>query len=68
MSDQKSPLKSKTNWVQVPFIAALAGVFSIPGVEKMLCSNGKFVLAAQIILTLMARNLRSNIKLKRDSE
>lgn len=61
----KHAAKSKTNIVQLPFIALLASTLAIPEVQHMICNNGQLVLGAQIILTLLARNIRGGLTFRR---
>jgi len=61
----KSPLKSKTNLIQIPFVGILVGAMADPMIQELICTKGKFIVAAQVILTLIARNLKSDIKFKK---
>lgn len=65
---RKSPLKSKTNWVQLPFVGLLMAAVSMPDVERLICQDGKLILGVQILLTLIARNLGSNIRMRGEKE
>lgn len=60
----KSPLKSKTNWAQLPFVGLLMAALAMPEFQRFLCEDGKIVMGVQIILTLIARNVGSNINIR----
>ncbi len=59
-------LKSKTNWVQAPLIVVLVSALEYPEVQKIICEDGHFVLAGQVILTLVARNMFGGLRFKKD--
>lgn len=60
----KNPLLSKTNWVQAVFLGLLCAEVAMPELQGALCKDGKLVMGAQILLTLLARNVSSNISVK----
>ena len=61
----KHPLKSKTNWAQVPFIALFLASFKYPEIRKAFCEKGDIILLVQVGLTIFARNYMSNLTFKR---
>lgn len=66
MEMKKSPLKSKTNLVQMPFGVMLISSLMVPEVRELLCKDGSVIMSIQLALTLVARNYKSNISVKKD--
>ena len=61
----KHCLKCKTNWAQLPFVALVVAALAYPGVQEMVCKDGHFIMGAQICVTLLARNLWSNVRVRK---
>ena len=63
---KKHVLKSKTNWVQIPF-AGLAGIcMAYPEAKELICGNASSVIALHAVMTIIARNVGSNVRIKSD--
>ena len=58
----KRPWQSKTNLVQ---LAAVLAVLTIPEVRRFVCDDPRFAVGVQALLTIFARNWRSDIAVKR---
>lgn len=61
----KNPFLSKTNWVQAIFLGLLTAEIAFPELQGSLCKDGKLVMALQIFMTLVARNMASNIAVRK---
>lgn len=63
----KKPWESKTNFVATVFPAAILGLAGmIPDFKEAICGAGAgAVIVAQAALTLVARNFRSDISVRR---
>lgn len=57
----KHCLKSKTNLVQVPVVGLLIAALVNPDIQGLICRDGNLLVWAQLVLTLLARNVRSNL-------
>lgn len=62
---KKSFLKSKTNWVQLGALAAIAISTQVPELKAAVCESGDAKLALLAGITLLARNIGSNTSLKK---
>jgi len=65
MAVKKSPFKSKTNLAQMPLGVLVLSSLLVPEVRQLLCQDGPVIIVIQLIVTLVARNYKSNISLKK---
>lgn len=63
--EQKHFAKSKTNAAQVPFILILAASLTSDEVRNVICGNGSAIMAVQVFLTVVARNMGGGLRFRR---
>jgi hypothetical protein len=63
-TEKKPFLKSKTNWVQILALLAAGGATFSPEFQRAICEDGRMMIALQAFITLIARNIWSDIAVK----